>query len=36
LKAKLVSTPLLSILDFNKDFEIKCDASGIGIGAIMT
>ena len=29
LKSKLISAPLLSLPDFNKAFEIECDASEI-------
>jgi hypothetical protein len=32
---KLTRAPLLQGSDFGKTFELKCDASGIGIGGVL-
>jgi hypothetical protein len=35
LKDKLTHAPLLQFPDFNKTFELECDASGIGLSDVL-
>ena len=36
IKSRMVNSPILHLLDFEKVFEMACDVSHVGIGAILS
>jgi hypothetical protein len=36
LKEKIIEQPILVLSDFGKTFEVRCDASGLAIGVVLS
>jgi len=36
IKKRMTETPVMRFSDFTKAFEVTCDASGIGIGGVLS